>query len=143
VRKALITLLSIAVCGIILAGTYYVYSTYYVYFWESPEFTKYRRIQVGMSVEEVQAILGPGTALNQTDVPTFVVAVNPKDAEAAKEKARRSGLPSPTTRDYPIRHQYVVEGDSILQWIGRTGERILVAFKGGEVCQKDYWEPSL
>lgn len=96
-----------------------------------------------MSMDELEAILGPGTAVNQDNVPSIVVAVNPLDEDLANAKARRSGGSPPTLRDYPTRLKPVVEGDLILEWVNaETGERVLVAFKGGMVCEKHYWNPN-
>jgi hypothetical protein len=135
VRKLLlvVTLLGVALCGLIYA----------VCVADSPAFAAYKRIHVGMSIDEVQAVLGPGTRVNQEQVPTTVVAVNPADAEASRERARRAGGPPQTARDYPARHQPFVEGDYILRWeIRDTGAIIFVAFKDGKVCGKHYYDPN-
>lgn len=109
---------------------------------EGPNFRKYQQVQVGMSMAEVEAILGPGTPVGANEVPTVVVAINAQDPIDAEERARRQGLPPPTVRDYPTRHKPVVEGDIIWQW--RDGaEVILVAFKAGKVSEKYYRIPSL
>jgi hypothetical protein len=137
VRKYLPLVLIGALLGVLI-GFYY-----YRFVMDSPEYRNYKQVQIGMSVDEVQAILGPGTAVNQSEVPGIVVAVNPGDEVASEERARRSGRPPPTIRDYPTRIKPVVEGDYILQWVNsRTGERILVAFRDGKVCEKDYWDPN-
>lgn len=110
---------------------------------DSPYSNNYGRVQVGMTVEEVEAILGPGSSVKQSEVPTVVVAVNPADVQASEERAKRAGRWPQTARDYPVRHKPVVEGDLILKWVDdRTGERILVAFKDGKVCEKHYWDPN-
>lgn len=136
-----VALLLLAALGVILGG--WLYAS----FWrDSPDFTNYNRLQVGMSIDDVQAILGPGTAIPQSEVPGIVVAVNPGDDAAAavtRDKAIRAGVTPPTARDYPTRNKPVVEGDLILRWKNeRTWERILVAFKDGKVCEKHYWDPS-
>jgi hypothetical protein len=138
VRKSLFRLLLAAFLGAILGGCCYVC------FWmESPDFANYKRVQVGMSVEEVEAILGPGTPVGQAEVPQIVVAVSPEDAVAARERERRPGGPPSTARNYPTRLKPVVEGDHILMWVsGKTGERILVAFKDGKACEKHYHDPN-
>lgn len=119
----------------------------YALFWmQSPDFTNYSRIRVGMSVDDVQAILGPGTTIPGSEVPGIVVAVNSADDAAAavvREKAIRSGVSPPTARNYPTRIRGVVEGDTILRWQNSsTGERILVAFQDGKVCDKHYYDPN-
>jgi hypothetical protein len=129
--------LALAALGVALGGVLYLLGR------ESPDFANYTRVRVGMSVDEVQAILGPGTVIPQAKVPTVVRAVNPADEDAARERARRSGGPPPTARDYPVRRKPLVEGDYILRWVNsETGERILVAFKDGKVCEKNYWDPN-
>lgn len=137
-RKSLVFLLVFVLVGIACCG-----GLFYVVFWQdSPDFAKYKRIQVGMSVDEVQAILGLGTRINQSDVPQIEVFVNPADEKAAAEKMKKLG-PRWTTkiRDYPMRPKPIVEGDLILKWENdRTGARILIAFRDGKVCEKDYWE---
>ena len=128
----------IAIPSALLVG-----ACYWLFWMESADYRKYKRVQVGMSVDEVQAILGPGTPIGQEKVPGIVVAVNPADVDASLERARRAGRSPPTARDYPTRVKPVVEGDFILQWVNdKTGERILVAFKDGKVCEKDYWDPN-
>jgi hypothetical protein len=112
-------------------------------FGDSPAYQNYQRLQVGMTVAEVEAILGPGTPVKQADVPQMVVPVNPADAEASRDRARRAGV-VPTARDYPTRNKPVVEGDSILIWEDANKQwRILVGFREGKVCEKDFWELSL
>lgn len=134
-RKAL---LLAALLSLIFLGLFYV-----CFERESHDFAIYKVVQVGMSVDEVQAILGPGTSVTQEEVPTIVVAVNPQDAENAREKARKSGGPPPTVRDYPTRSKPVVEGDYILRWVNsKTGECILVAFKDDRVYEKYYHDPN-
>ncbi len=134
-RKAL---LLTAVLSLVLLGLGYVYLSM-----DSRDFTNYNAVRVGMSVEEVEAILGPGTEVKQKYVPSIVVPVNPQDAVDSLERARKSGAPPPTARDYPTRNKPVVEGDYILQWVNsETGERIIVAFKDGKVCEKYYYDPN-
>ena len=110
---------------------------------DSDHLTSFRRVQVGMSVDEVQAILGPGTQVAQVEVPTNVIPVNLQDAIDSADRARKSNRSPPTFRDYPTRLKPVVEGDYILRWVdSRTGERILVAFKEGMVCEKQFYDPN-
>jgi hypothetical protein len=137
VRKSLVLLLLVAALAITLGGALYALLGR-----DSPDLANYKRVRVGMSVGEVQAILGPGEEIDPKSVPGVVVAVNPADAESARERDRRTGTQS-TGRDYPTRIKPVVEGDLILRWVnGQTGERILIAFKDGKVCEKDYWDPN-
>ena len=118
-------------------------AVYWLFWMESADFRKYKRLRIGMSVEEVQAILGPGSPLKQENVPQIVVEVNPADVDDSNERARRAGITTPTARDYPTRRKPVVEGDVILKWEnGETREVILVAFKDGKVCEKYYWDPN-
>jgi hypothetical protein len=108
---------------------------------DSRDLANYKKVQIGMTVDEVQAILGTGTPVRQTEVPSIVVALNPKDEEAARERARMNGGPPSTARDYPTKHKPVVEGDHILKWKNaETGELILVAFKEGRVCEKYFYD---
>ena len=134
-RKAL---LLTAALGLVLLGLAYVYLSM-----DSRDFANYKEVRVGMSVEEVEAILGPSTLVKQEDLPTDIAPVNPQDAVDSLERTRKSGATPPTARDYPTRHKPVVEGDYILQWKNsETGERILVAFKDGKVCEKHYFDPN-
>ena len=137
-RKPLVRLLLVVSLGIALCGGLFT-----LLMRDSQDLANYKRVQAGMSVDEVRAILGPGTVIPQAQVPTFVVAVNPADVDASLERARRAGVAHPTVRDYPTRLKPIVEGDLILEWVNpRTGERILVAFKDGKVCEKNYWHPN-
>jgi hypothetical protein len=115
---------------------------------DSPYQKGYKSIQPGMSREEVEALLGPGTEVKQSEVPQIRVLVNPDDAVKIAEKDeqdRRAGRPPRTVRDpsYPTRSKHVVEGDQILHWHNETGEEIYVAFEDGRVREKWYWRPSL
>ncbi len=134
-RKAI---LLTAGLSLVLLGLVYVCSLK-----ESRDSANYQKIRVGMSVEEVEAILGPRTEVKQEDLPSNVVAMNPQDAVDSLERARKSGATPPTARDYPTQHKPVVEGDYILQWKNsETWERILVAFKDGKVCEKHHFDPN-
>ena len=120
-RKSLVPLLLIAASGITLGVVVYALLGR-----DSPDFANDKRIQVGMSVD---------------DVPGVVRAENPSDEDAARERARRAGGSPSTAREYPTRIKPVVEGDHILSWVNdETGERILIAFKDGKVCEKHYWD---
>lgn len=101
---------------------------------EPSEVRAYNRIEVGMSVEEVEAILGAGTVINQAQVPSYVVAVNPDEEAAFFERHRKAGT-IPTVRDYATRYKPFVEGDVIYLWKWGYYE-IWLAFKDGKVCEK-------
>ncbi len=115
------------------------------WFWVPDPFVKkYRLVEVGMTQDRVESLLGPGTEIPPSEVPTTVVPLNPGDARASYERARRKGLPPPTVRDYPVRDKPVVEGDRVLRWLGEhNGALILVAFREGKVVEKWYREYDL
>jgi hypothetical protein len=104
----------------------------------------YERIQVGMTLAEVEAILGPGTEIDLSEVPTTLVSLNPAAERAAYERARRTGRPLPTVRSFPAHSKPVVQGDRVVRWRGdHNGARILIGFKDGKVAEKWYTEYSL
>ncbi len=116
---------------------------YFVFVRESADFVKFKQIRAGMSVDEVQGLMGQGAPVAQDRVPSVVRAVNDADVIASEERARQEGRSPSTVRDYSIRNKPVVEGDAILEWINaETRERILVAFKGGKVCETYYHNPN-
>lgn len=126
--------------GLILAG---LGLAYLMLVRESADFVKFKQIRIGMSVDEVQVLLGPGTPVAQGGVPSVVRAVNPDDAIASESRARQEGRSPSTVRDYPVRHKPVVEGDAVLEWVNaKTRERILVAFKDEKVCETYYHDPN-
>jgi hypothetical protein len=103
----------------------------------------YERVQVGMSLQEVEAFLGPGTEIGRDRLPGMVRpkpgVVVPKDPP---------GGPYRTQRDYPVEVVPVVQGDRFFEWPPARpplsgGLQIIVAFRDGRVCDKTYWEPSL
>lgn len=74
----------------------------------------YDRIGIGMSVPEVERILGPGRPISREQVPT-----------------------GPNS-------QCLVKGDRFLKWSGQKIQtEIIIGFKENKVCDKWYWEPSL
>jgi len=76
--------------------------------------TNYDKIKNGMTLTQVEAILGPGQSIPQVEVPT-------------------------TTGGIPF-----VRGDEVHCWKdGETGSRILLGFSSGRVSDRSYWEPSL
>lgn len=130
-------LLLVGLLGAILLGLFCGW-----YSSDSPDYRNYKLIQTGMSIEEVQAILGPGTEIDSKEVPGVVVPVDPDEARASYERANRVGT-IPTARDYRTRIKPVVEGDYVLRWVNsRTFERILVAFRDGKVSEKHCWDPN-
>lgn len=75
----------------------------------------YTRIKNGMTLREVETLLGPGTETERQYVPTT----------------------SPT-------REPVVYGDRFYSWKDvQTGKEIFVGVKDGVVCDKWYWEPDL
>ncbi len=101
---------------------------------EPAELRAFNRVEVGMSLEEVEALLGPGEVIDQRNVPSHVVAVNPAEEQAFRERARLAGT-VPTARDYATRNNPLVEGDVDYYWeLGYL--EIWMAFKNGRVCEK-------
>ncbi len=138
VRKPFVTLTLVAVIGVSLGGAALVLRGS-----DSRDAANYRRVRLGMSVADVQAVLGPGIMVSRAEVPGHVVAVNSADEHAADEQARRADGSPPTARNYPTRIKPIVEGNHILMWVNRkTGERTLVAFTDSVVCEKDFWDPN-
>jgi hypothetical protein len=101
---------------------------------ESQEEQKFKRIVDGMTVEEVEAILGTGEIISQSNVPSYRVAVNAQEVEAYHERHRKAGT-VPTGREFETRDKYLVEGEVIYQWRSGCFE-IWVAFKDDKVCEK-------
>src|SRR5262249_15726915 len=138
-RLAILTLLTIGVAAAALS----------LCIWSDSRYQgRYNSIQPGMSREEVEALLGPGTEGKQSEVPQIHALVNPDDAVAISERDkqdRRTGRPPRTTRDpsIPTRLKHVVEGEQILHWSFETGEEVYVAFADGKVRQKWYRRLSL
>ena len=103
---------------------------WYVTF-ESAEDRNFKRIAVGMSLEEVEAVLGPGTVMEQAEVMSHPVAVNLDEAAAFVERHRNAGT-VPTAREYATRLKPVVEGDVIYYWKSGYYDT-WIAFKDGKV----------
>jgi hypothetical protein len=85
----------------------------------------YIKIREGMTLGEVEAILGPGVEIPKSRLPE-----TPDFTE-----------PDPEKRSKPV-----VTGEQISRWSkGRIpGEtEIIIGFKDGRVCDKWFWEPSL
>jgi hypothetical protein len=127
----------ILIIAIGLAGLAAVF--YFVFWSDTERYKKYQRIQTGMSLAEVEELLGPGEIVPRDHVPMTVVAVNPDDPQASEARARWEGRSPMTARDYPTKTVPVVDGDLILVWESReTLEWIYVALKDGRVCGKHY-----
>jgi hypothetical protein len=106
-------------------------------------YCNYKRVADGMTLADVERLIGQGVKLDPSQVPTTRVAVNPADVGASEARARRAGLTHSTIRDYPTRVVPVVEGDEVYKWAGEGGSYILVAFREGRVSGKFYWVLSL
>jgi hypothetical protein len=97
-----------------------------VYRWEMRKgcfsYTNYTRISVGMSHEEVEAMLG-----------------------SAGERIEVEYLPwiNGQLKDAPPNWNKVVWGDNYRQWEKQFGKYILIGFKDEKVLSKYYSEPSL
>ena len=74
----------------------------------------YEAVEIGMTLMQVEAILGPGQQIPAKNLPT-------------------------TTGMTPVVH-----GEQYFEWQDKDADReIIVAFSRGKVCDKWYWEPSL
>ena len=105
---------------------------------------RYEQIQVGMTAAEVEAVLGPGTEIKPSEVPTTLVSLNSAAERAADDSARRTGSPLPTVRSARARSKPVVEGDRVFRWLREhNAARILIGFKDGTVAEKWYREYGL
>jgi hypothetical protein len=137
VRRNLSWILLGALGGVVLTAAYVC-----LYPLDSTHYLKYQRIKRGMTLEEVEAILGPGTEIDFREIPEIVVAVDPAEERADHRKASR-GRTDPTSRPYPTRLRPVVMGQEVFRWVDdRIRERILVAFKDGKVCETHFWDPN-
>lgn len=117
------------VIAVVLVGSAYLFLTR-----KSAEEWNYKSIYLGMPVERVEAILGPGEQVPQSEVPSFVAAANPDEEVAFVERHRKAGT-VPTARTYTTRYRYFVEGDVICHWQSRYYD-IWIAFKDGKVYEK-------
>lgn len=97
----------------------------------------YEWIEVGMTQEEVEAILGPGMQIMREEVPT---AVFPKAGVIVPRDL--PGRPLATSRNYPTEHRPLVSGEWFLRW-QLDSVWIVVGFKDDVVSDKMYWSPSL
>jgi hypothetical protein len=83
---------------------------------------------VGMTLEEVEALLGLGEEIEEMYAPHVVDWTQPLDS--------------------PKRLRPVVCGEKIYRWTdspndGFGDRKVLISFVGGRVKEKWYWEPSL
>jgi hypothetical protein len=89
----------------------------------------YLRIQAGMSLEEVESLLGgPGKEITEAEVTQVVDWDVPVDS--------------------PRRLKPVISGERLYKWrehpeIPFGGSYILISVVGGKVKEKFFWEPSL
>lgn len=83
----------------------------------------FKKIEIGMDLDMVEAILGPGE-----QIPAGSVTQAPGSPDAR----RRGNL------------DLVVDGDQFFRWENaKYGRRIELGIRDGKVCDKFYWEPSL
>lgn len=119
------------VAAVVLAGSAYLIITQ-----DSPEEKKDKQIQNGMTLAEVEAILGPGERALQSEVPSHPVAVNPDEEAAFIDRHRKAGT-MPTAREYATKLRHFVEGDLIYHWRSASrNNETWVAFRDGKVCEK-------
>jgi hypothetical protein len=77
----------------------------------------YSQVEIGMTVDEVEAILGRGKEIPRSEVPLLGGPMRP-----------------------------AVEGTSFYRWKDEANAmtpEIVLGFENGKVCNKWYWEPSL
>ena len=126
---------------VILLGTALVGLVYGVSWASAPGLADYERVRVGMSVDDVQALLGRGTPVSSADVPCHVVILR-SDGTVGRELPRPDDG-GPHQRVKPVALRPVVEGDYILRWGSESaGGWVLVAFRDGKVTGKDFWTPN-
>jgi hypothetical protein len=106
-------------------------------------YCNYQRVQLGMTLPDVEALLGPGTEIGRDRLPVVV-----RPAPGVVVPPDPPGGPYRTVRDYPVVEVPVVDGDRFFRWEAdapwlQSGAYIIVAFRDGKVCDKTYWEPSL
>ncbi len=96
--------------------------------WDGPGLTqrKFNRIEYGMTLAEVEEILGPGRELRPHEVPDI-----------------RNGPVRPGDQVYKWSETRASEDNGQFKTVGRGERRICVAFRNGKVCDKTFWEPSL
>ena len=83
----------------------------------------FKKIAIGMRLDKVEAILGPGE-----QIPAEHVTQIPGSPYAK----RKGNL------------DLVIDGDQFFSWYNpEYGRRIEVGVRNGKVCDKFYWEPSL
>jgi hypothetical protein len=83
----------------------------------------FKKITLGMSLDEVEAILGPGR-----QIPVGSVT---------------RGRGSPSARE-TWNLDLVIDGDQFFEWRDdEHGKRIELGMRDGKVCDKFFWEPCL
>jgi hypothetical protein len=105
-------------------------------------YCNYKKVQVGMTLDEVEALLGPGTEISLDDLAGVVRpkpgVVVPKDPP---------GGPYTTVRNYPVEIVPEVDGDRFFRWeldpSDPEAAYIVVGFRDGKVRDKRYRETSL
>ena len=81
----------------------------------------YKKIRAGMTLDEVEAILGgPGNQIGWRDLPKAPASINTGN-----------------------KHNAYVGGDRFFRWRGGfNGRYIIVGARDGKVCDKFFWENS-
>jgi hypothetical protein len=97
----------------------------------------YDKIAVGMTLSEVETLIGPGTEIDRSSLPKthrLKAGVHPN----------RVG-PQVTVVDHDLFEIVpVVDGDVFHRWTENGGgSYVILGFRNGRVCDKWYWEPSL
>src|SRR5207302_1670877 len=100
---------------------------------------KYDQVQVGMTLTEVESILGPGSQISAKDLSGKLITkpgfVEPPDPP---------GGPPRTVRMAPAVVVPEVQGDQFYQWWNPDhSEYSLVGMRDGKVCDKTFWQTSL
>jgi hypothetical protein len=79
---------------------------------------RFQSIQLGMTVDEVVAVLGNGAQLSKTEVPMYPDFKRPEGDRVVP----------------------VVTGDSFRKWTDPAGNNIIIGFSSNKVVDKRYWE---
>lgn len=125
------------------------------------EYRLYERITPGLTLAEVEALLGPGERREQEVVPSISVAVILPGLDLEAERAaiieqdrldHLAGRPPRTVKSQTWRNgqpktyraRHVVEGELIYRWTFRgDGQEVWIAFQAGVVTEKYYFRRSL
>ncbi len=92
------------------------------YYAEQKLYYGYQTIHAGMSLLEVEQVLGRGVEIDQQELPTRVDFTEP----------------DPSKRRRPV-----VTGRRFYRWEDGNGRRVIIGINNGRVVDKSYWEPSL